>query len=58
MNRFVPARYLERIQSLALGVEPIDAAREQPMLTPVMLTHDDAPLGAVRQPFVRSQAPS
>ena len=47
------ARYSEGMQRLALGVEPIDAAREQPMLTPVMLTHDDAPLGNVRQTFQR-----
>lgn len=53
MNQFTSLRYSETLQSLALGVEPIDAAREQPMLTPVMLTHDDAPRGAVRQAFTR-----
>jgi hypothetical protein len=53
MNRFIATRYSENLHSLALGVEPIDAAREQPMLTPVMLTHDDAPFGNPRQPFRR-----
>jgi len=53
MNRFAPARYSETVHALALGVEPIDAAREQPMLMPVMLTHDDQPLGHRRQPFQR-----
>lgn len=53
MNLFLPERYAESVQRLALGVEPIDAARGQPLLLPVMLTHDDAPLGAVRQAFLR-----
>ena len=53
MNALLDARYSESLQGLALGVEPIDAAREQPLLMPVMLTHDDAPLGRVRQPFQR-----
>lgn len=53
MNQVLAARYSESIQRLALGVEPIDAAREQPMLTPVMLTHDDAPFGNPRQAFQR-----
>ena len=53
MNQFLPSRYDEHPHSLALGVEPMDAAREQPMLTPVMLTHDDAPFGNTRAPFQR-----
>jgi hypothetical protein len=53
MNSFTAARYLENVQRLALGVEPIDAAREQPLLTPVMLTHDDAPFGNARPAFQR-----
>lgn len=53
MNLILPERFSESVQRLALGVEPIDAAREQPWLLPVMLTHDDAPLGAPRQPFLR-----
>ena len=57
MNPLLSARYSESLHSLALGVEPIDAAREQPMLTPVMLTHDDAPhfthSGNPRQAFQR-----
>ena len=53
MNQVLDARYSEGIQRLALGVEPIDAAREQPLLMPVMLTHDDAPFGSARQPFQR-----
>lgn len=55
-NVLLPERYTERVQRLALGVEPIDAAREQPMLMPVTLTHDDAPhrgSGAARPPFLR-----
>lgn len=53
MNAVLPDRYSESLTRLALGVEPMDAAREQPMLTPVMLTHDDAPLGSPRQLFKR-----
>ena len=53
MTSFVASRYDETVQRLALGVEPIDAARGQPMLTPVMLTHDDAFAGNPRQPFLR-----
>jgi hypothetical protein len=53
VNQVLDARYSEGIQRLALGVEPIDAAREQPLLMPVMLTHDDAPFGSARQPFQR-----
>jgi hypothetical protein len=53
MNAIVDARFDETVQRLALGIEPIDAMREQPLLLPVMLTHDDAPLGFVRPPFQR-----
>lgn len=53
MNQLLASRYDEHLHRLALGVEPIDAAREQPMLSPVMLTHDDAPVGPARQPFRR-----
>lgn len=57
MNLLLPARFSESLQTLALGIEPIDAAREQPMLSPVMLTHDDAPhfpsTGNRRQAFER-----
>lgn len=53
MNQLLPERYSESLHRLALGIEPIDATREQPMLSPVMLTHDDAPFGNRRQPFER-----
>ena len=53
MNSFVASRYDETAHRLALGVEPIDAARGQPMLTPVMLAHDDAFAGNPRQPLQR-----
>lgn len=53
MNQLLPPHYDGSLHRLALGVEPIDAAREQPMLTPVMLTHDDMPFGNTRQPFRR-----
>ena len=56
MNTVLPERFSESVQRLALGVEPIDAAREQPLLSPVMLTHDDAPhrsSGHPRPPFLR-----
>ncbi|MDP3084463.1 MAG: hypothetical protein Q8N44_12365 [Rubrivivax sp.] len=53
MNRFVDARHVESVHELALGVEAIDAAREQPMLMPVMLTWDDLPLGNPRPRFER-----
>ena len=53
MNQLLSERFSESLHSLALGIEPIDAAREQPMLSPVMLTHDDAPFGNRRQAFER-----
>lgn len=53
MNQFVDARHVESVHELALGVEAIDAAREQPMLMPVMLTWDDLPLGNPRPRFER-----
>jgi len=52
-NTVLPDRYDELLQRLALGVEPIDAACEQPMPGPVMLTHDELPLGHRRQAFQR-----
>jgi len=53
MNQLLSERFSESLQSLALGIEPIDAAREQPMLSPVMLTHDDLAFGNARQAFQR-----
>lgn len=51
MNRFLSGEYAEHVHSLALGLEPIDAAREQPMLWPVRVAHDDDPLGVLRPPW-------
>jgi hypothetical protein len=53
MNAFVAARYDETVHRLALGIEPIDAARDQVLLTPVMLTFDDLLLGSVRPTLAR-----
>ena len=53
MNAFAEARDVESVQQLALGIEAIDAAREQPLLTPIMLTFDDLPLGNQRPQFQR-----
>ena len=52
-NQFVDAVYDELTHRLALGIEPIDSAREQPMLMPVMLTFDDLPLGNARPQIQR-----
>lgn len=53
MNQFVDAAFTESVQQLALGIESIDAAREQPLLTPVMLTFDDLLHGNVRPCLLR-----
>lgn len=53
MNAFVAAPYEETVHRLALGIEPIDAARNQVLLTPIMLTFDDLPLGNARSTLAR-----
>lgn len=50
---FVDAAYDALVHRLALGIEPIDSAREQPMLMPVMLTFDDLPFGNARPQIQR-----
>ncbi|MBB5019129.1 hypothetical protein HNQ59_002427 [Chitinivorax tropicus] len=51
MNQFVRHEYSESTHRLALGVETWDAARQQPVLTPLWVGFDDVLLGHVRPLF-------
>ncbi|WP_137940127.1 hypothetical protein [Chitinivorax sp. B] len=53
MNSFVRSEYVESIHRLALGVESLDAARQQPVLTPLWVGFDDLVLGNARPLFDR-----
>src|SRR5207237_5958036 len=48
MNEFLPSRYDERIERLALGVEPVDAMRDGRVAPLVAVTIDREPPAPVR----------
>ena len=48
MNAFLPSRYLERVTRLALGIEAIDAQRQERIGHPIRITFDQVPLGLPR----------
>ena len=48
MNRVLPDRWLERIQRLALGLEPVDAARAARVRSGVVVAVEDVPHPMVR----------
>lgn len=53
MNSFVRSQYNESIHRLALGVEALDAARQQPVITPLWVGFDDLIQGNPRPLFDR-----
>lgn len=53
MNQFLSSRFVEHIERLALGLEPLDAGRLTRLATPLQITFDTAPLGLPRPPIER-----
>lgn len=53
MNQFLPGRYVEVIQRLALGIEPIDAQRSRRVSHELQVRDDKAHLGSRRPPVER-----
>ena len=45
MNQFLSSPFVENVQRLALGLEPIDAGRRTRIAHPIEITFDKAPLG-------------
>lgn len=52
-NEFLPSRYVEIIQRLALGIEPIDSQRARRLGYPLQVQHEAAVLGLPRPPIER-----
>ena len=52
-NEFLPSRYVEMIQRLALGIEPIDWQRGSRLGYPLQIQHEAALLGLPRPPIER-----
>lgn len=52
-NEFLPSRYVEIIQRLALGIEPIDSQRAARLGYPLQVQHDAAVFGLPRPPVER-----
>ena len=52
-NEFLPSRYVEVIQRLALGIEPIDSQRGSRLGYPLQIQHEAALLGLPRPPIER-----
>jgi hypothetical protein len=53
MNKFLPSRFVEHSERLALGLEPLDAGRLTRIAPPIQITFDTAPLGLPRPPVER-----
>ena len=52
-NEFLPSRYVEIIQRLALGIEPIDSQRARRLEYPLQVQHEAAVFGLPRPPIER-----
>jgi hypothetical protein len=52
-NLFLPSSYDESLHRLALGIEPIDAARGRRLRHPLYITFDEVPRGLPRPRVVR-----
>lgn len=53
MNRFLPSKFSEHVERLALGLEPVDAGRLTRIGRPLQVTFDGAPFGLPRPPIER-----
>jgi hypothetical protein len=53
MNQFLPSRYVEIVERLALGIEPMDAQSNRPLTYPLQVVHDVSVLGLPRPPVER-----
>ncbi|MEK6405765.1 MAG: hypothetical protein AABN34_02250 [Acidobacteriota bacterium] len=53
MNQFLPSRYVEVIQRLALGIEPIDAQSARRLSYGLQVVYDVPPFGLPRPPIER-----
>jgi hypothetical protein len=53
MNEFLPSRYVEKIERLALGIEPMDALHARQLSYALRVEHDGAQLGLRRPPIER-----
>jgi hypothetical protein len=53
MNQVLPSRYVELIQRLALGIEPIDAQSARRLSYALQVVYDVAPFGPPRPPIER-----
>jgi hypothetical protein len=53
MNQFLSSRYVEHVERLALGLEPLDAGRLTRIGAPFRVTFDTAPFGLPRPPIER-----
>ena len=51
MNQFLPSRYLEFVEQLALGIEPMDALQARPLSYQLRVEHDVTHLGLRRPPI-------
>ncbi len=51
MNAFLPSRYVERVERLALGIEPMDALHARQLSYALRVEHDGTHLG-LRRPLI------
>ncbi len=53
MNQFLSSHFVEHVERLALGLEPLDAGRLTRIGAPFRVTFDNAPFGLPRPPIER-----
>jgi hypothetical protein len=53
MNQFLPSRYVETIERLALGIEPMDALHARPLSYELQVEHEASLAGLRRPPVER-----
>jgi hypothetical protein len=52
-NEFLPSKYVEMIERLALGIEPIDSQRGARLTYPLQIQHEASVSGLLRPPIER-----
>lgn len=55
-NEFLPSRYVELIERLALGIEPIDSQRSARLTYPLQIQHETSAAKLPRPPIERHQS--